>query len=749
MENITKINVGGVDYEVRKDLADKIVELQKQIQQGTGSGGTTDYTDLENKPQINGHELSGDQSSEDLGLQQAGNYALKSEIPDTSGFATKDELNNITPTIGENGNWFINGVDTGKPANGKDGADGVSLGEIALVQETGTESGSDNKVMSQKAVSEKLTELDKKSFLWGKANQYEPYGWDKTEDGLWYFNNNFLDSPRITIPFTSNDNDCLAINLVAYSQSNNDDMICLQVYDKTDSKYLTDNRINLKTTPSIFPLLVKGLESGHNYEVYIGKLATQSVYYIACPLTYYVGPNPALIHFLHDVDKDLDELRSDVNANNSNLQGQIDVINGAFTNELKYGKKVENYTTATTALFDNIPFSDLDDVNYTLELKSSQQFRFTVYAVQGTSPFTEIIDIDKGTDFSQGYVCPQTIDIKSLREQGYDNLKFRTYETDINLDYSIYYMKKTVSAGNTSDWKNAIAALFGNSIVAKCNGDFEGYYDPSWGGIFATKLGLAKLYARGVGGQTYRWNDNCFYIKSGSTGNYVNRWKVKNGVIDTTAGVVTISTTEEEKQAIEAVLGYPIEIHRGCYCSWDRITSMFPASIKDSINCVCIMGGTNDFSGVEDVEGGDLNGTLQPQWSSENQLDTDWMSAEGYYNGGDYDISNTWGAMASCLMKMQIWMPQAKIIVLIPIIRKGVEFNNPVNTNGVNMQTFNENLKKIADWCNVEVIDMSVCGITQFNSDTMIPDGFHPGTLEANTRMGNHLAAKFNCIAKI
>lgn len=47
----------------------------------------------------------------------------------------------VAPTIGENGNWYINGKDTGKPAkgtDGKNGADGVSLGEIALVQETGT-----------------------------------------------------------------------------------------------------------------------------------------------------------------------------------------------------------------------------------------------------------------------------------------------------------------------------------------------------------------------------------------------------------------------------------------------------------------------------------------------------------------------------------------------------------------------------------------------------------------------------------
>lgn len=69
----------------------------------------------------------------------------------------------VAPTIGENGNWFINGKDTGKPAKGKDGADGVSLGEIALVQETGTESGSEKKVMSQAAVTKELTGLENKT----------------------------------------------------------------------------------------------------------------------------------------------------------------------------------------------------------------------------------------------------------------------------------------------------------------------------------------------------------------------------------------------------------------------------------------------------------------------------------------------------------------------------------------------------------------------------------------------------------
>ena len=164
-EQIQDSTQGKKQSDINADYKERIETLESGG--GTGSGGTTDYTDLTNKPQINGHELSGNKSSKDLGLQQAGDYALKSEIPDTGKFATKEELNNITPTIGENGNWFINGEDTGKPAKGMDGADGVSLGEIALVQEPGTESGSENKVMSQKAVSEELTELDNKINLNG------------------------------------------------------------------------------------------------------------------------------------------------------------------------------------------------------------------------------------------------------------------------------------------------------------------------------------------------------------------------------------------------------------------------------------------------------------------------------------------------------------------------------------------------------------------------------------------------------
>lgn len=58
----------------------------------TGGGVTdaVDWTNVTNKPQINGHELiEGNNTLDSLGIQPAGDYALKSEIPNLSGYATQ------------------------------------------------------------------------------------------------------------------------------------------------------------------------------------------------------------------------------------------------------------------------------------------------------------------------------------------------------------------------------------------------------------------------------------------------------------------------------------------------------------------------------------------------------------------------------------------------------------------------------------------------------------------------------------
>ena len=68
---------------------------------GGGGGGTSDYTDLTNKPSINNVTLDGNKSLSSLGIQPAGNYALESEIPDVSNFVTNtvnDLVNYYTKT---------------------------------------------------------------------------------------------------------------------------------------------------------------------------------------------------------------------------------------------------------------------------------------------------------------------------------------------------------------------------------------------------------------------------------------------------------------------------------------------------------------------------------------------------------------------------------------------------------------------------------------------------------------------------
>ena len=69
-----------------------------------GSGGTSDYTDLTNKPSINNVILSGNKSLNDLGIQPSGNYITKA-VNDLENYYTKtetftkQEVNNLISAI--------------------------------------------------------------------------------------------------------------------------------------------------------------------------------------------------------------------------------------------------------------------------------------------------------------------------------------------------------------------------------------------------------------------------------------------------------------------------------------------------------------------------------------------------------------------------------------------------------------------------------------------------------------------------
>lgn len=100
-----------------------------------------DYAHLIYKPSINGVELNGDKSLEDLNIKQT--YTAD-DISFADGETFQQKFNNgelkgqdgvsgadgITPHIGDNGNWFIGETDTNKPSqgtNGVNGNDGVGI----------------------------------------------------------------------------------------------------------------------------------------------------------------------------------------------------------------------------------------------------------------------------------------------------------------------------------------------------------------------------------------------------------------------------------------------------------------------------------------------------------------------------------------------------------------------------------------------------------------------------------------------
>ena len=63
---------------------------------GGGSGGTSNYNDLSNKPKINNVELSGNKSLNDLGIQPAGNYLTEETDPTVPSHVKNITQANIT-----------------------------------------------------------------------------------------------------------------------------------------------------------------------------------------------------------------------------------------------------------------------------------------------------------------------------------------------------------------------------------------------------------------------------------------------------------------------------------------------------------------------------------------------------------------------------------------------------------------------------------------------------------------------------
>lgn len=249
-------------------------------------------------------------------------------------------------------------------------------------------------------------------------------------------------------------------------------------------------------------------------------------------------------------------------------------------------------------------------------------------------------------------------------------------------------------------WYGKTVLFYGDSITAQGNADPKDFY----GHYAAQRLGFTPV-VRGVGGQTYKANTATFY--AAADGSYSGRYG-QNGLTEAPDGTTT---------------------HLGYFCSWDRITTMIPESIREDIAAVVLCGGTNDHNSVEDVETDGVIAARAPSWVAGDATDVEWVSSS-LYMGGDYDISTFAGGIASAIMKMRVWCPNAVVILATPYPRYNTStMTQYTNSNGLDFREMCEIQVATAKYMGAPVIDANATsGISAVDFASTVTDGVHPNT---------------------
>ena len=272
---------------------------------------------------------------------------------------------------------------------------------------------------------------------------------------------------------------------------------------------------------------------------------------------------------------------------------------------------------------------------------------------------------------------------------------------------------------NTShrQWIGKGWAQYGDSISTYADNPWTS--DGGWAIVANKYQQFGNTYMRGIGGQSFA------YGAHGGSVSFINADGSLDSVdqssnYDDYSGTVPSGTTKS----------------RGAFCSWLRITSMFPESMKDNVDLVVVMGGTNDTA----------NSTA-PTWIADSTTDTEWAESDYYSDyGGDYNIDTLQGGVASTIMKMHAWMPNALIVIATPLNgRTGITGGKNPGTIPTEYIKSNQ-IIEAARMFGANVIDVfGGCGINIVNSDEYISDGVHPKS-KGRILLGNFIAGELNRI---
>lgn len=548
--------------------------------------------------------------------------------------------------------------------------------------------------------------VENKTYLWSKAENMisdsilgGAYAYTNDKQWVYVINEESKTSALIKDIPLQDYKKYMCLNVCAYSEKEGT-TIAIQLYNKTDRSYLYNKIVKLGTAPKVFPALIVGMEAGKNYSIIIGKSNGVSKYYISNPVSYIIDDKPSFIHFSYDVDKEIDSLKKQ-------SVSSIESFHRIFA--------YENKTINITTTFGTCPVLAGDYLK--IYVKANYTANFRIYAVGASSV---ILLFESGeVDLSGG----KTFEYKLDDDYQYKAITFRT--GIIGEIETLFVDKKILRyVLPYSDWESKNYSSYGDSVTAYNNGDYSYPYifnsQTGWGIYVSDYFRFSRHYGRGIGGQRFAWGGNggaVSFIKS--DGNLHSRNDSYN--YDNYKGNVEVpeGTT-------------PV---RGCACSWLRITNMYPKSIKDTIDVITIMY-HNDYSASYDPSSENV------EFIDGSEVDKEWKSSEYYskYNG-DYNINTLKGGIASTIMKLQAWMPNAILVLCTPISGRmdsnaGADaIDTSLKSNMINVARA---VKEVANIMSIPLIDVyATDGINGLNRTSYIADAIHP-----KAPLGNQMVAR-------
>lgn len=439
------------------------------------------------------------------------------------------------------------------------------------------------------------------------------------------------------------------------------------------------------------------------------------------------------------INKDLIEINNNINSILTDIQtafkgfGKIESIytwSGAFitlAGNLQFGVEADCYKYKVSPNKTLYVEESLNEINIDFGMIMFRDASGNVLQVISTNDFIASngiikVPIPDSSDHAVIY-CPKS---------NKTSLIVKTSDVkNIELIHELQDQVNQLLSKAATVWENKTILFWGDSItqmgqdygtgIIDGHGTFP-YQEPfgwNWQERFCSEMKFKEFYSRGIGSAMWTHSEYVAYIDN-ATGKLIKR---PNPFVKF-----------EDAPDIEG----QTKVHFGL-SDWDRIKAQIPEDIRAKID-VIFMFCTNSI----------LTKDLVADFSANNNQDTAWATDTAFNKfGGDYNVLDHANAIISTIMKLQIWCPNAKIVIGTQLSGRGpVDGSNTANLNTAISQWESAQItKKVAGVMSIPCIDIyGTDGINPLNRHDYIADEVHPYKENGCKMLVSALCGGFNSL---